>query len=278
MHALYKWFPPERRALPSALQIGGAALGTLIAAPVIWLIDGFGRRSTYAVLAVVSATWALLSWRVGHDGPYDHKHTATESGGLRLPYREILLTGTVLGSIARAFGAAWALPQPRRAARLLRDTDGHVRGGLRDRHQCHVRLRSRAAAGGLTVRGRAEIPWREQPLVERGGAESRRVRGGMRDGGVPVYRRVRSAARTDRAGLRRHRDRHPPSLHDDRGGRPPCPARRRVRHRRWRGVPGARWSAAVRRPRPATTRTGTPVRGRRSAASVRRSRHAHGPG
>ncbi len=39
MHALYKWFPPERRALPSALQIGGAALGTLIAAPLVtWLI------------------------------------------------------------------------------------------------------------------------------------------------------------------------------------------------------------------------------------------------
>lgn len=110
MHALYKWFPPERRALPSALQIGGAALGTLIAAPLVtWLIDGFGWRSAYAVLAVVSACWALLWWRVGRDGPYDHQHTTTGSSGLRLPYRRILLTGTVLGSIASAFGAAWAL-------------------------------------------------------------------------------------------------------------------------------------------------------------------------
>ncbi|APE25824.1 MULTISPECIES: MFS transporter [Streptomyces] len=110
MHALYKWFPPERRALPSALQIGGAALGTLIAAPVVtWLIDGFGWRSAYAVLAAVSALWALLWWRVGHDGPYDHERTATGPGGPRLPYRRILLTGTVLGSIASAFGAAWAL-------------------------------------------------------------------------------------------------------------------------------------------------------------------------
>ncbi|MCZ0983171.1 MFS transporter [Streptomyces diastatochromogenes] len=111
MHALYKWFPPERRALPSALQIGGAALGTLIAAPLVtWLIAGYGWRSAYAVLAVVSACWALLWWRVGHDGPYDHRHdTATGAGGLRLPYREILLSGTVLGSIASAFGAAWAL-------------------------------------------------------------------------------------------------------------------------------------------------------------------------
>ncbi|AKJ11046.1 MFS transporter [Streptomyces incarnatus] len=112
IHALYRWFPAERRALPSALQIGGAALGTLIAAPVVtWLVQAFGWRSAYAALAAVSAVWALLWWRTGHDGPYDGQHagTGTGAGGLRLPYRRILLTGTVLGSIASAFGAQWAL-------------------------------------------------------------------------------------------------------------------------------------------------------------------------
>ncbi|MGW0548872.1 MFS transporter [Streptomyces altiplanensis] len=111
MHALYKWFPPERRGLPSALQIGGAALGTLVAAPVVtWLIGGFGWRSAYAVLAAVSAVWALVWWRTGHDGPYDHTRAgATGGGGPRLPYRRILLSGTVLGSMGAAFGAQWAL-------------------------------------------------------------------------------------------------------------------------------------------------------------------------
>ncbi|MEU3003310.1 MFS transporter [Streptomyces sp. NPDC007020] len=128
MHALYKWFPPDRRALPSALQIGGAALGTLIAAPLVtWLIEDYGWRSAYAVLAVVSAAWALVWWRAGHDGPYDHARagartssgraadgdTAVRAGGAgsgpRQPYRRLLLTGTVLGSVSSAFGAAWAL-------------------------------------------------------------------------------------------------------------------------------------------------------------------------
>ncbi|GHF98465.1 MFS transporter [Streptomyces hydrogenans] len=119
MHALYKWFPPERRALPSALQIGGAALGTLIAAPLVtWLIEAYGWRSAYAVLAAVSAIWALVWWQAGHDGPYDHARTGTRTrtgagtgkgDGPRLPYRRLLSTGTVLGSIASAFGAAWAL-------------------------------------------------------------------------------------------------------------------------------------------------------------------------
>ncbi|MEV8313760.1 MFS transporter [Streptomyces sp. NPDC059900] len=132
MHALYKWFPADRRGLPSALQISGAALGTLIAAPVVtWLITAFGWRSAFAALAVISLVWSLVWWRVGHDGPYGQARpgssgssgssTGTASTGTsgasgpqhmrepRLPYRELLLNGTVIGSIASAFGASWAL-------------------------------------------------------------------------------------------------------------------------------------------------------------------------
>ncbi|MFD7923473.1 MFS transporter [Streptomyces sp. NPDC059740] len=115
MHALYTWFPPGRRGLPSALHIGGAALGTLIAAPVVtWLITAHGWRSAFAALAVASALWSLLWWRVGHDGPYGQAQPPPAQGeptrgGTRLPYRRILRTGTVLGSISSAFGAQWAL-------------------------------------------------------------------------------------------------------------------------------------------------------------------------
>ncbi|MFF0511880.1 MFS transporter [Streptomyces sp. NPDC004250] len=111
MHALYKWFPADRRGLPSALQIGGAALGTLVAAPVVTgLITAFGWRSAFLVLAMVSLVWALVWWRVGHDGPYGETRTAASAvGGRRLPYRRLLLNGTVLGSIAGAFGASWAM-------------------------------------------------------------------------------------------------------------------------------------------------------------------------
>ncbi|MFF9453945.1 MFS transporter [Streptomyces flaveolus] len=110
MHALYKWFPADRRGLPSALQIGGAALGTLVAAPAVTgLITAFGWRSAFLVLSVVSLVWALVWWRVGHDGPYGEGTAASATGGQRLPYRRLLLNGTVLGSIAGAFGASWAL-------------------------------------------------------------------------------------------------------------------------------------------------------------------------
>ncbi|MFC9409228.1 MFS transporter [[Kitasatospora] papulosa] len=127
MHALYKWFPADRRGLPSALQISGAALGTLVAAPVVtWLITSFGWRSAFVVLAVASVLWSLIWWRVGHDGPHGgegtpgaggHRSVGAPASGTprapaphtQLPYRRLLLNGTVLGSIAAAFGASWAL-------------------------------------------------------------------------------------------------------------------------------------------------------------------------
>ncbi len=122
MHALYKWFPADRRGLPSALQISGAALGMLIAAPVVtWLVTDFGWRSAFVVLALTSLVWSAVWWRVGHDGPYGEsgsalahtsERTADERDSTprgRLPYRRLLLNGTVLGSIAAAFGASWAL-------------------------------------------------------------------------------------------------------------------------------------------------------------------------
>ncbi|MFJ8931981.1 MFS transporter [Streptomyces sp. NPDC102364] len=121
MHALYKWFPVGRRGLPSALQISGAALGTLLAAPVVtWLITDFGWRSAFAVLAATSLVWSAAWWFLGHDGPYDQKPSkATPAksaqpgpvteGVARVPYRRLLLCGTVLGSVASAFGGQWAM-------------------------------------------------------------------------------------------------------------------------------------------------------------------------
>ncbi|MEV8108489.1 MFS transporter [Streptomyces sp. NPDC088135] len=143
MHALYKWFPVGRRGLPSALQISGAALGTLIAAPVVtWLITQFGWRSAFAALAVTSLVWSAVWWFVGRDGPYDQpaarvpartggpvripaepggpvrvpaepggpvREPAETEGPVRVPYRRLLLSGTVIGSVTSAFGASWAM-------------------------------------------------------------------------------------------------------------------------------------------------------------------------
>jgi MFS family permease len=115
MHALYKWFPLDKRGLPSALQISGAALGTVIAAPVLtWFITQHGWRSAFLFLAVISLVWSLVWLRTGHDGPYRGGGKVVAGApaavdGPALPYRRLLLNGTVLGSISSAFGAHCAL-------------------------------------------------------------------------------------------------------------------------------------------------------------------------
>ncbi|MER5630533.1 MFS transporter [Streptomyces nitrosporeus] len=132
MHALYKWFPAGRRGLPSALQIGGAALGTAVSAPLLtWLIVDHGWRSAFVALAVVSVLWCLVWPLVGHDGPFDagrrqvEAMKAGEAGrtgkpegadGPRTagaaagpPLKTLLCSGTVMGGIVSAFGSHWAL-------------------------------------------------------------------------------------------------------------------------------------------------------------------------
>ncbi|WP_345593988.1 MFS transporter [Streptomyces marokkonensis] len=134
MHALYAWFPPGRRGMPSALQIGGAALGTAVSAPVLtWLIVNLGWRSAFIALAITSATWCLVWYAVGKDGPYgsaagpvevaveaDEAPPAARKAEVRdgarppgvvssPPLSRLLLSGTVVGGVLSAFGSHWAL-------------------------------------------------------------------------------------------------------------------------------------------------------------------------
>jgi MFS family permease len=111
MYALFTHFPADKRGLPSSLQITGAALGTLIAAPILtWLITDFGWRSAFLAPAVVSATWALVWLKAGREGPFADRgdtRDARDPAPPRLPYRRLLRSGTAVGSIASAFGAQW---------------------------------------------------------------------------------------------------------------------------------------------------------------------------
>ncbi|MDN3248728.1 MFS transporter [Streptomyces mutabilis] len=130
MHTLYAWFPPGRRGMPSALQIGGAALGTAVAAPVLtWFIVNLGWRSAFVALAITSAAWCVVWYAVGKDGPYGgaaggdapaaEVREPSGSGGRDaarpagktspVPLPRLLLSGTVVGGVLSAFGSHWAL-------------------------------------------------------------------------------------------------------------------------------------------------------------------------
>ncbi|MFG2006112.1 MFS transporter [Spirillospora sp. NPDC048911] len=112
-HTAFGWFPQERRSLPAALITVGGALGAVIGAPLVLVINGtLGWRGSFGILGALGLLWLLAWWRWGGDGPYassaDGK--AEEAGPrVRVPYRSIFLTGTWLGGTFSMFAVMWSL-------------------------------------------------------------------------------------------------------------------------------------------------------------------------
>ncbi|MFF2137813.1 MFS transporter [Streptomyces sp. NPDC058193] len=122
VHALYKWFPPRRRALPSALYVIGSGLGVFVAAPVLThLIDHHGWRAAFWALAATGALWAVLWLLIGREGPFGvdadgNAQSASPSGAepsrasaSLTSYRRFLGSRTWWGGAIGGFGAYWTV-------------------------------------------------------------------------------------------------------------------------------------------------------------------------
>lgn len=109
LHATYKWFSDERRALPSAFVSLGGAVGVGIVAPAVaWVIASYSWHAAFFALGVVGLVWAVAWAFAGAEGPL----TASSHGvadGVRIPYRDLLTCRTVLGSFVIGFAAYWLL-------------------------------------------------------------------------------------------------------------------------------------------------------------------------
>ncbi|WP_120997700.1 MFS transporter [Stutzerimonas urumqiensis] len=111
-HALYKWFPDDRRSLPVALLHSGSAMGLLVAGIMIpWVSLHYGWRANFAVLAVVGLVWCLLWLKFGREGGLDRLvgKAPAGPGSAPMPYRRLLRDGTVLGNYLCHFAANWSL-------------------------------------------------------------------------------------------------------------------------------------------------------------------------
>ncbi|MGV8399286.1 MFS transporter [Pseudomonas aeruginosa] len=112
-HALYKWFPDNKRSLPVALLHSGSALGLLVAGLMIpWMSLHFGWRSNFAVLAAVGLVWCVAWYRLGIEGHLETVLPASDGASkvqVRIPYRRLLSDATVLGNYAGHFAANWSL-------------------------------------------------------------------------------------------------------------------------------------------------------------------------
>jgi MFS family permease len=109
IHAVYKWFPDEKRALPTAILSQGSAFGVILAVPALnWVIVNHSWHYAFGALGIVGLMW-VAAWLVwGKEGPLVQT-TAMAAAEQRIPYFQLLTSRTFIGCCAATFGAYWAL-------------------------------------------------------------------------------------------------------------------------------------------------------------------------
>ncbi|HEY0912259.1 MAG TPA: MFS transporter [Bradyrhizobium sp.] len=109
IHAVYKWFPDEKRALPTAILSQGSAFGVILAVPALnWVIVNHSWHYAFGALGLVGLVWvaAWLAW--GEEGPLVQT-AAVAAVEPRIPYFQLLTSRTFIGCCVATFGAYWAL-------------------------------------------------------------------------------------------------------------------------------------------------------------------------
>lgn len=117
LHAVYKWFPDEKRTMPTAILSQGAAIGVIVALPVLnWIIVHYSWHWAFGALGLAGLVWVAAWYLLGRDGPIEElplpAATAEQPGYARseqVGYGHILLAPTFIGCVLACFGAYWSL-------------------------------------------------------------------------------------------------------------------------------------------------------------------------
>lgn len=108
-HAIYKWFPDEKRTLPTAILSQGSAFGVILAVPALnWVIVNHSWHYAFGALGVVGLIWVCAWLALGKEGPLEDTR-ALAANEPKIPYVQLLTSRTFLGCVIATFGAYWAL-------------------------------------------------------------------------------------------------------------------------------------------------------------------------
>ena len=111
LHAAYKWFPNELRALPTAVISQGAAIGVVVAIPFLdYVIEEFTWHWAFGLLGIVGLVWVAVWALFGQEGTLATTVAPDSSRAIdRVPYSQLIFNGTVLSGFVAGFGAYWGL-------------------------------------------------------------------------------------------------------------------------------------------------------------------------
>lgn len=108
-HAIYKWFPDEKRTLPTAILSQGSAFGVILAVPALnWIIVNHSWHYAFGALGIVGLIWVAAWLALGKEGPLEDTQVSASSEP-KIPYLQLLTSRTFIGCVAATFGAYWAL-------------------------------------------------------------------------------------------------------------------------------------------------------------------------
>ncbi|KLK93448.1 hypothetical protein AA309_09010 [Microvirga vignae] len=110
LHAAYKWFPNERRAVPTSLIAIGALAGNGIAAPVIvTIVAGWSWHAAFGLLGAVGLVWCVAWLAIAREGPLTPDGLSSDEPMARPSYRRLFRCRTVIGVQIVGFCAYWLL-------------------------------------------------------------------------------------------------------------------------------------------------------------------------
>ncbi|HEY1260257.1 MAG TPA: MFS transporter [Stellaceae bacterium] len=112
LHLTYKWFPNERRALPTAIVAQGGGVGIMVALPALnWVIVHYSWHWAFGVLGVAGLAWSVTWLAFGREGPLAAAGGAPPAPAIeqKVAYRQLLLSPTVIACWCASFGAQWGL-------------------------------------------------------------------------------------------------------------------------------------------------------------------------
>src|SRR6478672_8902206 len=108
-HAIYKWFPDEKRTLPTAILSQGSAFGVILAVPALnWIIVNHSWHYAFGALGVVGLIWVAAWLAFGKEGPLEDTQVLAVTEP-KIPYLQLLTSRTFIGCVLATFGAYWAL-------------------------------------------------------------------------------------------------------------------------------------------------------------------------
>ena len=116
LHSLYKWFPDRLRAVPTALVAQGAGIGLALTLPALnWLIVQYSWHWAFGSLGIAGLVWPIAWLLLGAEGKLDEIAPTAKPSPFaslqpaRIPYRRLVLNGTVLAAYFAGFTHYWAL-------------------------------------------------------------------------------------------------------------------------------------------------------------------------